>query len=137
MAGRKTAQSSFPASNEQARLASAVERLEFCRDTLRQFFHPALRDFAERGDGNFPVRAVNRHRFERRFLGERVHDGAREQASASSRRAFCFSGAEFIASLFLPHCAARRDAKGALDFILNCPYACGSGSLWPTKEHIE
>ncbi len=33
---------------------------------------------AQRGDGNFLVRAVNRHRLERRFLGQRVHHRARE-----------------------------------------------------------
>ena len=33
---------------------------------------------AERGEGNFPVRAVNRHRLQRRLLGQRGRDGARE-----------------------------------------------------------
>jgi hypothetical protein len=33
---------------------------------------------AQRGDGDFFLRTVNGHRFERRFLGQRVHDRARE-----------------------------------------------------------
>ena len=33
---------------------------------------------AERGEGNLLVRAVNRHRFQPRLLGQRVHDRARK-----------------------------------------------------------
>ena len=49
--------------------------LKFARDAFGE-----LADIgpAQRGDGNFLVRAVNRHRLERRFLGQRVHDRARE-----------------------------------------------------------
>jgi hypothetical protein len=50
-------------------------RLEFVREALRQFFHVGA---AERGDGNFFLRGINRHRLERRLLAQRVHDGARQ-----------------------------------------------------------
>ena len=50
-------------------------RLKFIREASRQFIHVGA---PQRGDGNFLVRGINRHRFERRFLGQRVHDGTRE-----------------------------------------------------------
>ncbi len=61
---------------------SGLRHLKFCRDAFSQPADPALRDAAERGDGDFLARAVNRHRLERRFLGERVHDRAREALPA-------------------------------------------------------
>jgi hypothetical protein len=39
----------------------------------------------------------------------------RARQSVSPRRAACFSGANFIAILFLPRCAAPRDEKGLAD----------------------
>src|ERR1022692_1583797 len=44
----------------------------------RQFLHPALRDAAERGDGNFLLDGIERHRLQRGLLAQRVHDGARK-----------------------------------------------------------
>ena len=52
-------------------------------DASGEFFHVGA---AERGDGDFLLRAVNRHRLQRRLLGQRVHDGTRE---ASLRLASC------------------------------------------------
>ena len=44
-------------------------------DFGRELFHVGA---AKRGDGNLLLRGVNRHRLQRGFLGQRVHDGARE-----------------------------------------------------------
>jgi len=42
---------------------------------LREFFYVGP---AQRGDGNLLLGGINRHRFQRRLLGERVGDGARQ-----------------------------------------------------------
>jgi hypothetical protein len=69
-------QSPRPLSNEHTWLAvGGLGFLKFGRDAFGQ---PVDIRAAQRGDGDFLVRAVNGHRFERRFLGERVHDRARE-----------------------------------------------------------
>ena len=87
-----------------------LRRFKFSADAFGKPADPALRDAAQRGDGNFLVRAVNGHRFERRFLGERVHDRAREALpgfTAAPRTLFqrCIHGSMIVS---IPPDAARR-----------------------------
>ena len=69
-------QSPSPLNSEQTWPASAAcAASKLARDALGQPGHVRA---AERGEGNFLVRAVNRHRLQRRLLGQRVRDRARE-----------------------------------------------------------
>ena len=78
---RRAADGAFAFTAQQSAGVAGVRRLDglkFFRKALRQLFHSVLRDAAQCGDGNFLLRGINRHGFQRRFLGKRVHDGTRE-----------------------------------------------------------
>ena len=70
-----------PASRVQGCLAALLRLLDRGADALGE---PGNVGLAQRGDGNRVVRLVNGHRLERRVLGQRLRDRAR-QALASVR----------------------------------------------------
>ena len=72
----QVAQSLSPASRLQCFAATAdCAAASFCGDALGELFHVGA---TQRGDGNFLAGAVNRHRLQRRLLGQRVGQRTRE-----------------------------------------------------------
>ena len=83
--------------------------LKLGRDALREPGHIGA---AQRGHGDFLVRAVNGHRLQRRLRGQRVHDRTRE-TGVGLVPVSAVDGRRTHGQSVLTYRRRRRDAKGA------------------------